>query len=340
MLSGSTPSCFEDSRVEVYYEDAFKWFIDRYLTGKGGYEPFDAIIMDALDPQVQKSFVDALYAGGPFLQSLPNALAPDGFLLAQVGEASGIDSPSEEHSLDRNRVKFIQSLVDLGFESVRDYEEGNSGFGHPWQFIVAFKSSKSKAGWFADESQLNLKIRQRALSTVDGKSPFLYFDGTTMSTYKYPSKASEVVFCRRDIMPQACIEGHGFDTARQNLPPSVLEVKQSSVGETTERGLFAKVEIPEQSYVALDKIIPIVQMSPSTVNINHGVENVYNPAKERQVNFYSGAIPRRDIAKGEEMLDNYVGMTVKHVGGWLEHLKSIKKQYKESVVGDSTGSKV
>ena len=42
------------------------------------------------DPQVQKSFVDALYAGGPFLQSLPNALAPDGFLLAQVGEASGI----------------------------------------------------------------------------------------------------------------------------------------------------------------------------------------------------------------------------------------------------------
>ena len=75
------------------------------------------------DPQVQKSFVDALYAGGPFLQSLPNALAPDGFLLAQVGEASGIDSPSEEHSLDRNRVKFIQSLVDLGFESVRDYEE-------------------------------------------------------------------------------------------------------------------------------------------------------------------------------------------------------------------------
>ena len=48
MLSGSTPSCFEDSRVEVYYEDAFKWFIDRYLTGKGGYEPFDAIIMDAL----------------------------------------------------------------------------------------------------------------------------------------------------------------------------------------------------------------------------------------------------------------------------------------------------
>jgi hypothetical protein len=75
------------------------------------------------DPQVQKSFVDALYDGGPFLRSLPNAIASDGIFVSQVGEAPDIRSPPEEHSLSRNRLKFIQSLVDLGFESIGDYEE-------------------------------------------------------------------------------------------------------------------------------------------------------------------------------------------------------------------------
>jgi spermidine synthase len=50
MLAGSPASCFDDPRVEVYYEDAFKWFIDGY-SGDGTdnkAEPFDVIIMDAL----------------------------------------------------------------------------------------------------------------------------------------------------------------------------------------------------------------------------------------------------------------------------------------------------
>lgn len=49
MLTGKNGSCFEDPRVEVYYEDAFAWFIDRFGQGKEPEtEPFDVIIMDAL----------------------------------------------------------------------------------------------------------------------------------------------------------------------------------------------------------------------------------------------------------------------------------------------------
>ena len=40
-----------------------------------------------------------------------------------------------------------------------------------------------------------------------------------------------------------------------------------------------------------------------------GKQFVYNPAKERQVSFYSSATPHRDIKTGEELLDNYLGMT-------------------------------
>ena len=49
MLKGKNGSCFEDPRVEVYYEDAFAWFIDRFSGDmETNTEPFDVIIMDAL----------------------------------------------------------------------------------------------------------------------------------------------------------------------------------------------------------------------------------------------------------------------------------------------------
>ena len=72
--------------------------------------------------------VDALYDGGPFLTSLPSSLRDDGILIEQVGEAARMESPGEEHSWHRNRVKFIKTLIENGFESVRDYEEVSKGF--------------------------------------------------------------------------------------------------------------------------------------------------------------------------------------------------------------------
>ena len=50
MLIGSAPSCFNDPRSEVYYEDAIAWFIDRYTDGVNYQEEdrFDVLIMDAL----------------------------------------------------------------------------------------------------------------------------------------------------------------------------------------------------------------------------------------------------------------------------------------------------
>jgi spermidine synthase len=49
-FEGSSRYCMDDPRAEIYNEDAFKWFIDRY-TGKNqtnDEELFDVIIMDAL----------------------------------------------------------------------------------------------------------------------------------------------------------------------------------------------------------------------------------------------------------------------------------------------------
>ena len=57
MLDKSTQSCFNDPRVETYYVDAFKWFVERFSDAAQDVnvsgeelieEPFDVIIMDAL----------------------------------------------------------------------------------------------------------------------------------------------------------------------------------------------------------------------------------------------------------------------------------------------------
>lgn len=342
------------------------------------------------DPQIQKEIVNALYDGGPFVRSLPNALSKSGILIAQVGMAPTISFPAQEYSIDRNRKKFIQTLVALGLASIIDYQESHGGFEKPWQYIVAFMDFDSRAEWFANSALVDVKILKRGMPTTDGASPFRYFDGTTMQSYHFPSKGNEIVFCHDRPDAKACVDGHGFDPERLNVPLTSLEVKPSSLGEKAGRGVFAKVDIPRNSYVGLEKLIPAIYMSPHTTElmigwerieevytyfggeeleifshgyghyfshhgeieifvdstfqcfINHGchgsnnvghnltineasadpeifpdelrdrdlgLEAVYNPAKERQVHFYSSAIPLRDIKAGEELFDNYLGMT-------------------------------
>ena len=48
-LEGINSTCWEDPRVQVFFEDAFQWFFDRF-SGDPEIEedPFDVIIMDAL----------------------------------------------------------------------------------------------------------------------------------------------------------------------------------------------------------------------------------------------------------------------------------------------------
>mmetsp|Transcript_22076 Transcript_22076/g.61400 ORF Transcript_22076/g.61400 Transcript_22076/m.61400 type:complete len:871 (+) Transcript_22076:139-2751(+) len=408
MLKDSTKSCFDDPRVETYYLDAFKWFIDRFGDEENRlFEelPFDVIIMDALDPQVQKGFVDALYDGGPFLRSLPNALAEHGIMVAQVGEANTINSPSGEYSMDRNRIKFIETLVSLGFPTVRDYEENHNRFEAPWEFVAAFKDLDYRVDWYVESAIIDLKMRQRGMMTTSGGSPFLHFDGATMKSYRYPSKSSEVAFCRFKPHVTDCVDGHGFDPERDEVALESLEIKPSSLGKKAGRGVFAKNDIAEKSYIGLGELTSSVHISAesfevsnkineiswvysnyygkeldkfteiyghffsnqgdtevfvdSTIQsmINHGCvgannvgykiniteesadplsvpeevlssitgkQVVYNPAKERQVRFYSTSTPRRDIKAGEELLNNYLGMTGAEATDWEEDVLTLR----------------
>ena len=83
--------------------------------------------------------------------------------------------------------------------------------------MVAFKEEASEAQWFHSEDRTSLKVRQRLTPTVDGECPLQYFDGSTMSTYRHPSRAREDVFCNSRPIREGCALDHGFEKKQDYL---------------------------------------------------------------------------------------------------------------------------
>ena len=123
-IVGSTFECTDDPRVELYFEDAFKWFFDRFGNNATvEAEAFDVIIMDALDPQAAVDFAEMLYTDAGFYSSIYNGLTEQGLMVSQVGASNGATDPSDQYSMDRHRTSFVDGLIQAGFEHVRAYEE-------------------------------------------------------------------------------------------------------------------------------------------------------------------------------------------------------------------------
>ena len=138
--------------------------------------------------------------------------------------------------------------------------------------MLGFKSYSTRKRWYANEGQVDLAIRKRSMRTKSGTTPFKYFDGPTMVSYQLPPRSMEAVFCRRNPTPEECLYGYHFDPEYPNVPASSFEVKKSSVGENAGRGVFAKVDIPENAYLSLESNVHSVIFMPSTVALIEALE--------------------------------------------------------------------
>ena len=114
-------------------------------------------------------------------------------------------------------------------------------------------------GWFANEAVVNLKIRQRILPTKDGQSSLRHFDGATMKTYQYPSKASTEVFCRDPLTPESCLEGSGFNPEIPNIPAHLLHGRTESIHST--------VDSPQSSFLGLETAVHAIHLDSKATEI-------------------------------------------------------------------------
>lgn len=134
--------------------------------------------------------------------------------------------------------------------------------------MIGFKSYATRQRWYASAAQIDLEVQKRGVRTKSGENPFRYFDGPTMVSYQVPHRTMETVFCRRNPMPEECLVGkYDFDPAVPNIPASSFEVKQSGVSEKAGRGVFTKVDIPDNAYMTAETTVQAIAFMPSTVSL-------------------------------------------------------------------------
>jgi len=268
--------CGDDENAEIVYGDAMSWFIDRFGDNKLDKdefkeERFDVLIMDALDPQDNVPFADVLYNNQEFLTSLYNALNDDGMIVLQLGMAPTLRDPPESFSRDSRRDMLANSLAEVGFKSLHMYEEGACGFEDPWTFLVAMKDSTHTANWLRSVAELDYQIYARTFLTHSGTPALKFFDSSTMKRYQLPTKGHEVVYCRKDPVPNSC-NAFNIKTGTLDYPISNFEVKESTVGNDGGRGVFTKVDIKEGSMLAMADNLKYVHIPSSTVQV---LENMH-----------------------------------------------------------------
>jgi hypothetical protein len=127
----------------------------------------------------------------------------------------------------------------------------------------------------------NVEIHQRLLPSHNGETTLKYFDGATMLSYRFPSKATERVFCLRDSKSGMCEESQTLSQEESHLQAARLEASGRSVV-TTVGVSFADAE---DAKTARDKVI----------DQYFSGENTYNPFAERHSRLYPYAIPTRKL---------------------------------------------
>ena len=260
-IGSDANSCFDDSRANVSFQDAFGWFITNFGGDSPLREKFDVIIMDALDPDKFGEIVGALYKDDAFTISLFKALSDDGIFIVQMGSAVEHDDPSLEIGPTKDTQHFMNTLEKVGFESMSSYDEGGrSGFYAPWSYLICFKSSESRASWYDTSAAINIKLHQRIHKTKSGKPTLLYFDGPTMVSYQLPARSDEIVDCRKLVTPWECKgEYNGIDPKTVN-PMARLEDHKKGIIDQNPMGTVISPLFERKSKQILAKINgPIVR---------------------------------------------------------------------------------
>jgi len=215
-----------------------------------GKETFDVIITRIF--QWDDELFDNYYgvSSSIFLRSLCSGLSGHGVLVASTRGPS--------HS-------FVDLLTKSGFSSIHVYHKSHDS--KAVSYIIAFKQFETRVKWNQNAAQITLALHRSIImsspqSNNNAPNSLSHFDEATMLSYQIPQRAVQDAFCHHN--PSECqLDVMGFHPTTKNLPPTILKVAKSSVGENAGRGLFAIDVIPEGYTIALGEQVQSFHLPPS-----------------------------------------------------------------------------
>ena len=168
----------------------------------------------------------------------------------------------------------INELENAGYKSIHVYEDVN------FLFLSAFMSQSTRADWYSNEAELNIRLHQRIRKN---NKPLHHFDAATMMRYQMPSAVVETAYCRgaEGAKAKECEDFRGINPKWSNTPVSGLSVRQSQMGEHSGRGLFANIDIEQGQCIGLEKDRFSYFFAPSTHQI---IEEMIHWAEKMMAN--------------------------------------------------------
>ena len=87
-----------------------------------------------------------------------------------------------------------------------------------------------------------------------------------MASIQKPHKSFQIEYCRKEPTPTDC-QILALLFTRPNVPTTLLETRQSSLGKNAGRGVFTKTNITKGSLIAFEKLPLDVHLAPSVMDI-------------------------------------------------------------------------
>ena len=262
-IVGSKPSCFDDKRLNLFFDDAFA-YLKKTSFGPDG--KFDVLIADVNKPETQDEYTDT-----DTVNALVDSLTPNGVIAIFAGDVPMIVDPSPDKGIHRKR-EVLTNLLEANpkIASIFVYEDALAGFDAPKAFLVACRDVSCRKQWFGQTDHINFQVSSRMLPTKSKKPSLIQFDGATQRSYQIPPRAWESIYCRREPEPFECAY-RGLDMTKDlfeyypNDEEKSSFIIRESKEDADEPAVFATVDIPEGSYIMpshLAASIEVVEEGP------------------------------------------------------------------------------
>ena len=272
-IVGSTPSCYDDPRATLIIADAFKYLVDQQNKGE-----FDVLIVNALDPEEQDEFADPTA-----VNALVDSLTSNGVMAVQIGIAPSILDPRADKGVNKKRELLINNLEkNPAIASIHIYEEAHCGYWEPRSFLVACRDVSCRKYWYSETDEVDYQIYERIGGTKSGEGPSLvHFDGATQRSFHAPPRAWESIYCNREPEPFECayrgldLDKDLFEYFPEDEEGSAFEIRPTKVDGKDGAAVYAKVDIPEGSYIMPTHLAASFEVSDDSMENIRG-----DPTKE------------------------------------------------------------